>query len=446
MRILFLCITLTLSSIGFSQLYIGAGSLLQMNGNVQLSLADMSFVNHGSFSAGNSLVYFSGVTNSFISGTSPIQYYSIQVSKSPPNSLSMQRNIGVSGTVQFSGGMINLNGFDLDLGTTGVLISETESSRITGVSGGEIVLTTSLNAPSSANPGNLGALISSTQNLGSVTIRRGHKPYSITGNNTVTRYYQITPANNSGLSATLRFQYLDAELNGLTESTLGMWRSVDATTWTYQNFNGRDVIQNYVEKTGIDAFSFWALSTQSPTLPVIMSAFSLQCDGSKIKLQWKTSQEINTSHFIIERNTGNNWSAIGRLNASGNSSVEKSYEFIDDIPVAQAQYRIAQYDMDGRVRYTSIVVSDCSATEILQAWPVPFKQSFTVRIGSNRTVSASVRVVDARGMVVLKRQVNLLNGINQFDVDLNNAATGVYVLIMDGISDLPVKAIRLIKE
>ena len=72
-------------------------------------------------------------------------------------------------------GCLNLNGFNADLGTTGRLDAENENSRITGTNGGEVFFSTELNAPAGANPGNLGAIITSTQNLGNVLIKRGHR-------------------------------------------------------------------------------------------------------------------------------------------------------------------------------------------------------------------------------------------------------------------------------
>ncbi len=42
---------------------------------------------------------------------------------------------------------------------------------------------------------------------------------------------------------------------------------------------------------------------------------------------------------------------IGQLSAAGNST-EKNYVFTDDHPIGNDNYRIAQYDLDGRVKYT----------------------------------------------------------------------------------------------
>src|SRR5207253_1829511 len=106
----------------------------------------------------------------------------------------LQSNLSVVTKVNFSGGLLNLNNNILDLGTTGIFTSESEISRAFTTGTGYIQATGILNNPSSANLGNLGAVITSTTNLGNTIIRRGHKPQTVSGtNNSIQRYYDIIP-------------------------------------------------------------------------------------------------------------------------------------------------------------------------------------------------------------------------------------------------------------
>lgn len=428
-----------------TQLYIGPGAQVQLKGNAALTLNNIDLVNNGTFSAGNSTVIFSGAGNVVVSGAQPVQFYTIQISKDPGTSMVLQRPVGLSNQLQFLQGYMDLNGQNLDLGATGQLIGESEASRILGPAGGEVVLNTPLNAPSAVNPGNLGALISSPRDLGNVEIRRGHRVQSLPGKS-ILRYYAIHPTNNSGLGATLRFYYFDAELNNLRKNTLVPWRSPDGLLWSEQGLTTYDAVQNYVEKTAIDAFSIWTLSASAAALPVIFTHFQLQCDGNKVILSWKTAQESNSSYFSVERNSGAGWISIGRLPAAGNSSMEKSYEFTDPNPADKAQYRVAQYDLDGRVKYTSVITASCAVTNSWQVGPNPFGQTFTVRIQSERNDQAKLRVMDAGGVVILNRQLNLIRGLNQFEVDLQKAASGAYLLWMEWQDGHQVKTMRLIKQ
>jgi hypothetical protein len=148
-----------------------------------------------------------------------------------------------------------LNGFDLDLGSTGSLVNENENSRVIGPNGGQVSSTAILNGALLENPGNLGAVISSTQNMGSVAIKRGHQSQNGVGlTNSILRYYDITPANNVNLEASLQINYFDAELNGLNENTLVFVKTDNGVNWTTQGFDSRSTTTNFVTKTGISSF------------------------------------------------------------------------------------------------------------------------------------------------------------------------------------------------
>lgn len=444
-HIVSLCCFLAFALNASAQFYIGPGAQVRLAGNTQLTLKDVNFINNGSFSSGNSMVQFSGSTDAVVGGTQPVQFFSIQINKSGNHRITLQRAVSIGNEVQFLQGLLDLNGNNLDLGNTGLLSGETEASRIIGATG-EVLFNTVLNAPSGVSPGNLGFVISSAQNLGNVLIRRGHQPQSIP-NGSILRYYKIIPANNTNLNATLRFRYFDAELNGLSETNLVQWRSEDGVNWTEQGFTTRDAAGNYVEKTGINAFSTWTLAPSTIGLPVIFSGFNLNCRNGIVSLQWKTAQEFNSSHFAIERNTGTGWTAIGTMPAAGNSSVEKMYSYIDNNPVTGAQYRIAQYDFDGKVKYTSIVRADCDVDkDALQAWPNPFQQIFTVRIDARQTSAALLKVMDAGGKIIMSKQINLQRGINQLDLNLHKAAVGTYMVTVEWANGQEIKTIRLIKQ
>ena len=74
------------------------------------------------------------------------------------------------------------------------------------------------------------------------------------------RYYDIQPANNANLNATLRFNYFNTELNGINESALQLFNSMNNTNWFNLSFTSKDATTNFVEKSGINLFSRFTLS------------------------------------------------------------------------------------------------------------------------------------------------------------------------------------------
>lgn len=98
--------------------------------------------------------------------------------------------------------------------------------------------------------------------------------------------------------------------------------------------------------------------TTASVLPILLKGFSASLQNNRTILLWKTASEINNVYFDVERSTnGKTFSSIGRVNGNGTSSVEHSYTFIDShLSSGNNYYRLAQYDLDGSVQYSSIVM------------------------------------------------------------------------------------------
>lgn len=432
-----------------AQLVVSAGAQLYVQGNAQLTLENTDLVNNGSFTAGTGTISFTGNSSSYISGNQPLQFYKLEINKTAGNSVSLQKMTGVTQQVSFISGFLDLNTYDIDLGTTGVLTGEQETSRIIGANGGQVLFSTILNAPVAVNPANLGAIISSSKNLGNVIIKRGHKSQinSYGLGNSVLRYFDTQPANNNGLNAVLRFQYFDGELNGLIESNLVFWKSTDSIHWINESFTTRNTTSNYVEKTGIPSFARWTLSSINNPLPVKISLFNLKCEGNKVVLNWKTSQEQNSSHFIIERSIDSrNWAGIGNIPAASNSNTEKNYLFTDNDPLQNGYYRIVQYDLDGKFSYTNMIRSSCGTKEDFKIWPNPFRDKIFISITAESSSVVTMKLFDSKGALVKKQDITILNGMNQVTMELASLPAGAYHLLVDWNNGERKRTALLIKQ
>ena|GEM_PF-6240872 len=259
---------------GYSQgMEVSTNTHLVVNGNAHLVVKDGRFINNGIFQSGNGTVTLLGsasAANSAIGGDSISVFHNLKINKNN-NGSPLTQNIQVDNELQMSDGYLDLNGFNLTLGSAaGQIQGETSTAFITGTNGGEIIKTLNVNAPNNLNPGNIGASITSSANLGNTTVRRGHSPQMINGTSGVRRYYNISPTNNSNLNASLRLTYFDHELNGLVEANLEPWRNKGAY-WENYPVNSSDAATNYVETTNIDSFSLWTLGHGS--LKLLVKAF-----------------------------------------------------------------------------------------------------------------------------------------------------------------------------
>lgn len=238
---------------------INGGNLVITGSNLVLENANLT--NNGTIDAQDGIITLSGNTyNTTIDGT-PIStnFNNLQIDKTS-KIVNLEIDIYVDKNMEMVSGFLDLDSNNLTLGTTnGTLIGENANTYITASDSGEIIKSLSLNQPTSETPGNLGIEITSAQNLGTTTIRRGHSAKTVGNYSSIKRYYIVEPTNNSGLDATVKLYYQDHELNGLTETDLEMYQG-ENDIWIHQLTNSSDVNNNYIEVTNLDSLNDYTLS------------------------------------------------------------------------------------------------------------------------------------------------------------------------------------------
>jgi len=446
----FLLLSLLCGGTLSAQLTITPGAQFSILSDTKLTLKNIDLINNGNFLvATTNPISFTGDASSFIGGDQAVRFVKLEINKTRNQPVFLHRTISVGDGVFFSAGFLDLNGFDIDLETTGHLDGEREDSRVIGSNGGNVIFSTNLNTPTRSNPANLGVIITSDQNLGNITIKRGHQLQVNPSNsgNSILRYYDISPVNNTNLNATLRLNYFEGELNGNDENSLALFKSDDGVNWSNQGFTSKDAKNNFVEKTGIGSFSRWTLFSNNSVLPVHFIAFNEYCQGDKVVVNWKTAQEQNSSHFNIERSSdGIRWTVIGTLPSANNSNTERSYSFTDNNPLQNSFYRIALYDLDGKVQYTNVIQSFCTITEMFTVWPNPTHDAVFINIVTSNESQAVIKVFDSKGTLVKIEKTKILSGSNQLRTDMRLLSNGVYSLHVDWNNGQIEKAVQIVKQ
>ena len=420
-----------------------SGATIKTTAGAIITLQDMNLDNDGDISqaTGEGGFRFSGTTDNTIGGSSIPQVDLLQLAKTGSAKISLLQNLSIGSSISFTSGLMDLNNKNITLQPAAIINGESENSHIISTGGGYIETTAVLNNPNLENPGNLGATITSSANMGSTIIRRGHLSQangSGTGNS-ILRYYDIIPANNTGLNATLNFSYLDNELNGLAESQLTLWKSTDMAHWTDMGFDRRSTVTNYVEQSGLTDFSRWTLSSAGNPLPLQFLLFNTKCEGDRLLLQWKTAQESNTGHFEIQQTAdGINWTTIGILPAAGNSIQEQMYSYAyNNPPTGTNYYRVKETDIDGRANYTGILRSTCGDMDTWKLWPNPSREKLFISITIPSESNCLIKIVDTKGALVLSQTKTLLPGTNQIQIDTNHLLPGTYIAVAQYNGGLP---------
>lgn len=225
----------------------------------------------GTFTVANSNVEYDGTASQNIS-TANITYDGLRINNAAGTVLT--NNVTINDTLAVILGDLDLNGKIITIPTTGYL-SETPGNTVKG-SAGYITTTRILNAPSALNVAGFGAVLTTSANLGSTEIRRGHTIQNgLNGGTSIARYFDITPANNTGLNAGFVFKYDDSELNGKPDAFLKLFKSTNAGAyWTLEG-GVSDAANNQITITGLNSFSRWSAdSISAPSLiKVVLEGF-----------------------------------------------------------------------------------------------------------------------------------------------------------------------------
>jgi hypothetical protein len=184
-----------------------------------------------------------------------------------------------------------------------------------------------------------------------------------------------------------------------------------------------------------DANGFWSLMDTARTLNIsgtVTPLRFLSFTGEKINrttaLQWTTDNEVNTSHFEVQRSqNGVVFSSLGRVNAANSSGVHR-YSFTDAAPLEGINfYRLKQVDRDGKAAYTPIIkILHNGFGQVISLYPNPVKDRVQMSFASRRGLLL-ISIFDAQGRQVL--QTSLPNQA-PLQLSVSALAAGRYVLLL----------------
>ncbi len=170
-------------------------------------------------------------------------------------------------------------------------------------------------------------------------------------------------------------------------------------------------------------------------LPITLVSFSaaLLQNGS-VKLDWKTSMEINCSKYKIERSLdGNIFSEVASVDGSGMTAIVHSYSAIDNVSSSAGAiiyYRLRQLDIDGKGSYSKVVsVKTKQSDKNLVISPNPFKSYLNVNMNWSKEEVITARVINIQGRDVFTKSIKMNKGLNYIKIDeLSNLPSGNYFI------------------
>jgi len=181
-----------------------------------------------------------------------------------------------------------------------------------------------------------------------------------------------------------------------------------------------------------------------PPLPVTWLYFKGKTVSKDNILDWATANEQNSKLFEVERSlTGTNFSRIGTINATGNSSQTNTYQYtdrnIDRLNSEFMFYRLKQIDLDGKFNYSNIVRLRYNEKNTANTivYPNPTPGSITILVGSNTLIGTVAALYDINGRLL--ENIKISNSSQQ--VDLGKYVNGVYFIRLSNK-----EVLRIIKQ
>ena len=166
------------------------------------------------------------------------------------------------------------------------------------------------------------------------------------------------------------------------------------------------------------------------TLPIVLTGFSAVLNNDHgVTLDWSTQEEVNFSHFIIQRSAdGETWSDIGTVDAKGNSEVETAYTYVDELPLTGTNfYRLTEVNMDNSYVYSQVVVVRTTTLAQISVFPNPATNYINISLGGNTPSVVTVLLTSAAGQRLAEKQAT--GGAGAIvTIPVQNLASGLYII------------------
>ena len=171
----------------------------------------------------------------------------------------------------------------------------------------------------------------------------------------------------------------------------------------------------------------WEFVSSIP-LPVTLTDFKVQRSGLTNTVSWKTSQEVNSNYFSVQRsNDGSNFTEIGRVKAAGKSATVKNYSFADVSPKKGNNfYRIKMVDLDNSRKFSDIKNVRNDALLVFSLYPNPVQGNMVVEWNAETSGSVAITISDMNGRVIYNKESDVISGNNKVTIDASKFAKGVY--------------------
>ena len=197
-------------------------------------------------------------------------------------------------------------------------------------------------------------------------------------------------------------------------------------SWYYNGGTAQTIVYDHNESTQLCAVDpgVACLEPSSSILPLDLVALKSTAQEKSILLEWKTENELNSSHFEIERSLdGLQFGSIGKVSAVNDISGD-SYSF-DDTGITKGVnyfYRLRIIDLDGRFEYSKIISNRIAGNQVVfEVYPNPAMHNGSIFVKVDRPIKYNFTLVDSKSNSIINLDCN-----DSREIDLQSLSSGIY--------------------
>lgn len=170
-------------------------------------------------------------------------------------------------------------------------------------------------------------------------------------------------------------------------------------------------------------------------LPIELTFFDAESNGSQIDFTWQTATEMNNDFFTIEGSSdGLNWNKMELIDGAGTTQEIQNYSFTSGNLLRYEYFRLKQTDFDGMFSYSDIVAVPLVRDELI-VYPNPSNgNELTINLSSNDP--GTLQILGSDGRVAYSAGFEGEKILNLNDLNLR---TGAYIVQIQQSNDAQVE-------
>ena len=184
-------------------------------------------------------------------------------------------------------------------------------------------------------------------------------------------------------------------------------------------------------KSATDLAPTFTVSTGgSALLPIELSSFDAEAMSRGNKVMWTTDSEVNADYVEVmsSPNGSTKWQSVGKVASLGNSSSRASYDLMDMNPYSITYYQLKAMDKDGSFELSQVItVRRDDQVGKMSLSPNPTSRDITLQAVASSEQMAQINIVSLSGQLVKTLRVNMQNGLNTINVNLDDLTSGIYL-------------------